>query len=52
MRDAIGNADTVVNLIGKHYETKHLCFTRKEDGAINRVNSSFKNVSELNQRHE
>ncbi|CAN0487745.1 unnamed protein product, partial [Ectocarpus sp. 8 AP-2014] len=38
MRDAIGNADTVVNLIGKHYETKHLCFTRKEDGAINRVN--------------
>ncbi|CAN0179542.1 unnamed protein product [Ectocarpus sp. 4 AP-2014] len=45
MRDAIGNADTVVNLIGKHYETKHLCFTRKEDGAINRVNSSFKNVN-------
>lgn len=44
MRDAIGDADTVVNLIGKHYETKHLCFTRKEDGAINRVNSSFKNV--------
>ncbi|CAM9765395.1 unnamed protein product [Ectocarpus sp. 6 AP-2014] len=45
MRNAIGNADTVVNLIGKHYETKHLCFTRKEDGAINRVNSSFKNVN-------
>lgn len=45
MRDAIGDADTVVNLIGKHYETKHLCFTRKEDGAINRINSSFKNVS-------
>lgn len=44
MRDAIGDADTVVNLIGKHYETKHLCFTRKEDGSINRVNSSFKNV--------
>lgn len=44
MREAIGEADTVVNLIGKHYETKHLCFTRKEDGAINRVNSSFKNV--------
>lgn len=47
MRDAIGNADTVVNLIGKHYETKHLCFTRKEDGAINRVNSSFKNVRKI-----
>lgn len=47
MRDAIGNADTVVNLIGKHYETKHLCFTRKEDGAINRVNSSFQNVREI-----
>ena len=47
MRDAIGDADTVVNLIGKHYETKHLCFTRKEDGSINRVNSSFKNVSHL-----
>lgn len=45
MRDAIGEADTVVNLIGKHYETKHICFTRKEDGAINRINSSFKNVS-------
>ncbi|CAN0188550.1 unnamed protein product [Pylaiella littoralis] len=45
MRDAIGDADTVVNLIGKHYETKHLCITRKEDGAINRINSSFKNVN-------
>ncbi|CAN0485601.1 unnamed protein product, partial [Laminaria digitata] len=28
-----------------HYETKHVCFTRKEDGALNRVNSSFKNVN-------
>ena len=34
MRDAIGDVDTVVNLIGKHYETKHLYFTRKEDGSI------------------
>lgn len=50
MRDAIGDADTVVNLIGKHYETKHLCFTRKEDGAINRINSSFKNVSTRHRR--
>lgn len=47
MRDAIGDSDTVVNLIGKHYETKHVCFTRKEDGSLNRINSSFKNVSAL-----
>lgn len=45
MRAAIGDADTVVNLIGKYYETKHICFTRKEDGSISRINSSFKNVS-------
>lgn len=47
MRDAIGDADTVVNLIGKYYETKHLCFTRKPDGSINRINCSFENVSRL-----
>lgn len=47
MCDAIGDSDTVVNLIGKHYETKHVCFTRKEDGSLNRINSSFKNVSAL-----
>lgn len=47
MRDAIGDADTVVNLIGKYYETKHLCFTRKPDGSINRINCSFEDVSRL-----
>lgn len=45
MQAAMGDADTVVNLIGKHYETKHLCFQRQEDGSISRVNSTFKNVS-------
>lgn len=45
MREAIMDADTVVNLIGKHYETKHIVFQRQEDGSISRVNCSFKNVS-------
>ncbi|CAM9904362.1 unnamed protein product [Ascophyllum nodosum] len=45
MRAAIGDADTVVNLIGKYYETKHLCFTRKPDGSISRINSSFENAN-------
>lgn len=45
MKAAMGYADTVVNLIGKHYETKHIVFQRQEDGSISRINSSFKNVS-------
>lgn len=38
------NSDVVVNFIGKHYETKHLVPTRRDDGKLSRVNFSFDDV--------
>ena len=44
VRAAIAHSDVVINMIGKHYETKHLVPTRREDGNLSRVNYSFEDV--------
>lgn len=44
IREAFRNTDVVVNLIGKHYETKHAVPTRRADGKLSRVNFSFDEV--------
>jgi NADH dehydrogenase (ubiquinone) 1 alpha subcomplex subunit 9 len=41
IRETLQYADVVVNLIGKHYETKHLVPTRRADGKLSRVNFSL-----------
>jgi len=46
IRDAIKSSDVVVNMIGKHYETKHLVPTRRADGKLSRVNFDFQEVNE------
>lgn len=38
---SICNSDIVINMIGKHYETKHIVPTRREDGNLSRINYSF-----------
>ncbi|CAM9846591.1 unnamed protein product [Discosporangium mesarthrocarpum] len=45
IRAAIGDADVVVNMIGKYNETKHLVYTRREDGALSRVNCSYQQAN-------
>ena len=42
--EAVKKSDIVINLIGKHYETKHFVKTRKADGSINRINYNFDEV--------
>lgn len=44
IRQAIKKSDIVVNLIGKHYETKHALPVRRSDGKLCRVNYSFEEV--------
>lgn len=34
----------VINLIGKHYETKHVVPTRRSDGKLSRMNFGFEEV--------
>lgn len=34
----------MINLIGKHFETKHIVPTRRADGNLSRVNYSFEDV--------
>lgn len=41
IKESIRNSDIVINMIGKHYETKHLVPTRRENGELSRVNFSF-----------
>ena len=41
IEDTICNSDVVINMIGKHYETKHIVPTRREDGNLCRINYSF-----------
>lgn len=41
IKESIRNSDIVINMIGKHYETKHLVPTRREDGELSRINYSF-----------
>lgn len=38
------NSDVVINLIGKHYETKHLVPTRRNNGKLSRINYDFDEV--------
>jgi len=38
IRAAVANSDVVINLIGKHYDTKHLVPTRRADGNLSRIN--------------
>lgn len=44
IRDAVSKSDIVINLIGKHYETKHFVPTRRSDGSLSRVNYSFEDT--------
>lgn len=41
---AVQNSDVVINMIGKHYETKHMVPTRRADGKLSRVNYDFEEV--------
>ena len=45
IRDAIKHSDVVINMIGKHYETKHLVPTRRENGKISNINYSFEEAN-------
>ena len=44
IRDSLKNSDIVINLIGKHYETKHIVPTRRADGKLSRINYTFDDV--------
>jgi hypothetical protein len=44
--ESLKSSDVVINLIGKHYETKHLIPTRRNDGKLSRVNFDFEEVRE------
>ena len=44
IRVAVAQSDVVINMIGKHYETKHLVPPRRADGSRSRVNYSFDGV--------
>ncbi len=37
VRKAIAGSDIVVNLVGKHYETKHIVPTKRSDGSLSRL---------------
>ncbi len=39
VRQAIAGSDIVINLVGKHYETKHIVPTRRSDGSLSRLGS-------------
>jgi NADH dehydrogenase (ubiquinone) 1 alpha subcomplex subunit 9 len=42
--ESVKNSDVVVNMIGKHYETKHAVPTRRSNGELSRVNYGFNEV--------
>lgn len=44
IKESIAHSDIVINLIGKHYETKHIVPTRRADGTLSRVNFDFDEV--------
>ena len=46
IRESMTNSDIVINLIGKHYETKHMVPTRRANGKLSRVNFDFDEVHE------
>src|SRR5580704_4608326 len=45
IRASLDKSDVVINLIGKHFETKHLVPTRRADGNLSRVNFDFEEVN-------
>jgi NADH dehydrogenase (ubiquinone) 1 alpha subcomplex subunit 9 len=45
VRQTLRNTDIVINLVGKHYETKHIVPTRKADGSLCRINCPFEKVN-------
>lgn len=44
IRQSIKSSDVVINMIGKHYETKHIVPTRRSDGSLSRINYDFEEV--------
>lgn len=42
--ESVKKSDIVINMIGKHYETKHLVPTRRANGNLSRVNYDFEEV--------
>lgn len=42
--ESVQHSDIVVNMIGKHFETKHAVPTRRSDGTLSRVNYNFEEV--------
>jgi NADH dehydrogenase (ubiquinone) 1 alpha subcomplex subunit 9 len=42
---SLRSSDVVINMIGKHYETKHLVPTRRANGKLSRVNYGFEEVN-------
>lgn len=44
IRESVKHSDVVINLIGKHYETKHLVPTRRANGSLSRINYDFEEV--------
>lgn len=44
IRASMADSDIVVNLIGKHYETKGAVPQKRADGSFSRINSSFEDV--------
>lgn len=44
IRASIRDADVVINLIGKYYETKHIVKTRRPDGSLSNINYDFNEV--------
>lgn len=45
IRESIRRSDVVINLIGKHYDTKHAVPTRRENGTLSRVNYGIEEVN-------
>ena len=43
--NSLAHSDVVVNMIGKHYETKHIVPTRRANGKISRVNFDMEEVN-------
>jgi NADH dehydrogenase (ubiquinone) 1 alpha subcomplex subunit 9 len=42
--ESLQYSDVVINLVGKHYETKHIVPTRRADGSLSRTNYDFEEV--------
>ena len=45
VRKSMASSDIVINLIGKHYETKHIVPTRRPNGEISRINYGFEEIN-------